>query len=206
MKRKIVGLFVCMLLISTVLPVAGDEITVKNTFNNGLNKIKNTNCLVIGYTNYTFIRPFPTLLFDFPRLSPWLFNNTLLRSLLAYPYVIRVKIPTRFGAHADIGGRSRFTEYGNITYDYYKPAFGWICTIGSNGVQTCNGKFYGNISCDYTKSVRPDDDEIYGELWDAVGIKGFIGLYFYSLLGSEIKTFYLGFARKIDITENYPYP
>ena len=88
MKKKVIGLFVCMLLIVTVLPVTGDAVIDKNKFNNSLNEIKNANCLVIGYTNYTFIRPFPTLLFDFPRLSPWLFNNTLLRSLLVYPYVI----------------------------------------------------------------------------------------------------------------------
>ena len=205
MIRKIIGIIVCMLLIVIVSPVTGNIEVNEITLNNQLNKIHNVNCLVIGYSNYTFIRPFPTVLFDFPRISPWLYNNSLLSRLLIYPYAIRVKIPTRFAAHADIGGRVRFTEYGNISYDYYKPAFGRICTIGTDGIQTCNGSFYGNISCDYKKDVNPDDENIYGERWHAIGIKGFTGLYFYSFLGSEVRTFYLGFAKEVDFTDNYPY-
>jgi hypothetical protein len=145
-------------------------------------------------------------LFDFPGISPWLWNISLLRYLLIYPYIIRILIPIRFGAHADIGGRVRLTEYGNITYDYYNPAFGWIWTIGSNGVRTWNGKFYGNICCEYRKSVNPDNDETYGERWDAIGIKGFSGINFYykSLSSPHLKTFYLGYAKEVDITENYP--
>lgn len=203
--KKVVGIIVFMLLISSILSVTGNEVTDKTILNKPLNETNNVNCLVIGYTNYTFIRPFPTLLFDFPRISPWLYNNTLFSRLLIYPYVIRVLIPTRLGAHADIGGRVRFTEYGNVTYDYFTPAYGRIWTSGSNGVRTFNGKFYGNISCDYRKDVNPDDDNIFGERWDAVGIKGFTGIYFYSLLGSEIKNFYIGYAKEVDITEDYPF-
>jgi hypothetical protein len=55
--KKVVGMFVIILLICTVLPVTGNTETGKISLNNPLNKTNNVNCLVIGYTNQTFIAP-----------------------------------------------------------------------------------------------------------------------------------------------------
>lgn len=171
------------------------------------NESENVNCLIIGRTNWTFIRPYPLLLFDFPRISPWLWNNSLLQGLLSFTYLLRLLLPFRASTYAYFGERDRLTEYGNVTDDYFNPAGGWVWTIGSNGIQKWKGEFYGNLRYRYLKSVRPDNNNIYWESWDAVGIEDFTGitLNYLGMTEPTVKNSYLGFARQVSFNYSYPW-
>ena len=173
--------------------------------NQGAGEPGNVNCLVIGRTNQTFFRPYPVLLFDFPRISPWLWNNSLLAGLLIYPYLFRILLPFRFSTYTYFGSRYRITEQGNVTIDDIYSSSGWVWTIGSSGVKKWNGSFYGDLYCKYKKIVS-DNDHIW-ENWDPVGIDDFTGvnLNFLGKLEPSIKMFYVGFARQVSFNYSYPW-
>ncbi|MCK4416483.1 MAG: hypothetical protein KAU84_04945 [Thermoplasmatales archaeon] len=167
------------------------------------NKSGNTNCLVIGKTDYTYFRPFPALVIDIPifyTLLEYLYSiSSPIASILLLPYAFRVMQPLKFGSQAYFGQRYKLTEQGNVTRDDSYSSSGWVWTIGSNGIQKWNDTFYGNLYCKYQKKIYEDVDVIW-ENWDPVGVIGFIGIKI-GILSPDIDTFYIGFARKV----NYSY-
>jgi hypothetical protein len=165
----------------------------------------NTNCLIIGRTNWTCIRPYPVWI-DLPKISRFIHNRTILSQLFVIPIMLRILIPFRFNTDAYIGGRYRLTLSGNITRDVYSPAYGWIWTNGANGTQKWDGKFYGSLRYIYKKSVNPEPEMI-GELWDPIGIEDFTGLTFNFIgkIQSDIKQSYIGFARQVSFNYSYPW-
>jgi hypothetical protein len=169
------------------------------------NEADNTNCLIIGRTNWTSIRPYP-LWIDFPKISEFIHNNSILSQLLIFPILLRILIPFRFSTNAYFGGRYRLTVSGNVTHDVCNPAYGWVWTNGANGIQKWEGKFYGNLSCIYKKSVNPEP-KMTGELWNPVGIEDFTGLTFNYVgkLFSDVKQSYIGFARQVSFNYSYPW-
>ncbi|MCK4829030.1 hypothetical protein KA005_75605, partial [bacterium] len=173
--------------------------------NQGVGEPGNVNCLVIGRTDHTFFRPYPVLLFDFPRISPWLWNTSLLSGLLTYAYLFRILSPFRFSTYTYFGSRYRITEQGNVTYDDIYSSSGWVWTIGSSGVKKWNGSFYGDLYHKYKKIVS-DNDRIW-ENWDCVGIDDFTGvnLNFLGKLEPSFKTFYVGFARQVSFNYSCPW-
>lgn len=163
----------------------------------------NTNCLVIGFTNQTYFRPYPSLVMDIPFIYNLTFNSSFsdITCFLVLPYVLRTIQPFKLGPYAYFGGRIKFIENENIT-DYIYPSSGLILTYGSNGFKKWNGTFYGNLYTKYEKFQYNNYTSF--EIWSPVGIKGFIGINFLSLLSlnQDIPTFYIGFAREVNFTYN----
>jgi len=175
---------------------------------NNENNTGNTNCLVIGFTNETFFRPYPTI-YDIPIIN-YLMSNTSFGdyfNFLLWFYVIRASQPIKFGPYAWVGNRGRVTENGNVTYEWTNAPSGWVWTLGENGVRKWNGTFYGGLSTRYIKKVT--DNNTYAELWDLMGIRGFVGINLFSLRtfwkGNDVPTFYIGFAREINFTYSPPW-
>jgi hypothetical protein len=169
----------------------------------------NANCLVIGITNNTYFRPYPSLIMDIPILYNLAFNSSLrnITCFLALPYLFRTLQPFKFGPYAIIGGRTKFIEQGNITDDI-SPSSGLILTFGSNGFQKWNGSFHGGLNLNYKKFVYNNDTSL--ELWDPIGIVGFTGIDFFSTTSffigpNHIFQFYVGFAREANFTYSYPW-
>ena len=168
----------------------------------------NSNCLIIGLANMTYFRPFPTIL-DIPLIShlafdnssPWYFN------LLAFPYAFRTLQPFKFGPYAFIGGRLKETMNGSVTLDDIRPTVGWVWTFGANGSQKWKGSFFGNLSVRYQNGSFKWTTY---EWWDPIGIRGFVGINFFDLIsfsgGNHFPSIYIGFARKVGMTYEYPWP
>jgi len=173
------------------------------------NNTGNTNCLIIGIANETYFRPYPALIMDIPILYNLAFNSSLrnITCFLALPYVFRVSQPLKFGPYAYVGARFKLVEHGNTTEDLIHSSSGWVWTIGSNGFQKWNGTFYGGLYTKYKKIVH--NNYTSGETWDPVGIRGFVGINFFSLIsffgGYELPSFYIGFAREVNFTYSPPW-
>jgi hypothetical protein len=174
---------------------------------NNENNTGNTNCLVIGIANGTYFRPYPTI-FDIPIINYLVWDSILSDVLnpLDFFYVFRTLQPFKFGPYAYVGARYKHTEHANVTFDDIYSASGWVWTIGSNGFKKWNGTFYGGLYC--KKIVKNDSDSVF-EIWDPVGITGFIGINFFNFLSfcssNELPSFYIGFARQVNFTYNYPW-
>jgi hypothetical protein len=173
--------------------------------NNG-NTTGNTNCLVIGITNQTFFRPFPTI-YDIPIIHYLMFNTSfgVYFNFLVWFYAIRCFQPIEFGSFAYFGDRYKNVKNGNITYESIDASSGWVWTIGSNGYKKWNGTFYGGLFTKYQKS--DDDNDSYAEAWNPVGIRGFVGINlfnFHSLIDGP-PSFYIGFAREVNFTYSPPW-
>jgi hypothetical protein len=172
------------------------------------NETGNTNCLVIGFANETFFRPFPTI-YDIPIVYYLAFNTSFLDyfNFLLWFYAIRSIQPVKLGPYAWAGQRYKLVENGNVTYDYMAASSGWVWTLGTNGVRKWNGTFYGGLDTRYRKSVINNSN--YAEAWDPVGIRGFVGINVFSsiafLMGNYVPTFYIGFAREINFTYSPPW-
>lgn len=67
--------------------------------------------------------------------------------------------------------------YGGI------PAYGWIYTIGLNGIKNWEGDLSGGIG-----------STIFGE---SMGVTGFKGIKMRNLYSGEV--FYMGFARRVEV-------
>jgi hypothetical protein len=175
---------------------------------NNENNSGNTNCLVVGFANETFFRPFPTI-YDIP-IVYYLFFNTSFGdyfNFLIWFYVIRASQPVKLGPYAWVGGRDKLVENENVTYDSIHASSGWVWTLGVNGVQKWNGTFYGGLNTRYTKFII--DNDSYAESWDPVGIRSFVGINFFSIRTfwntNKLPTFYIGFAREINFTYTPPW-
>ena len=173
--------------------------------NNNENNSGNTNCFVIGITNHTFFRPYPTI-YDIPIIHYLTFNTsfgTIFNFLFGF-YTIRAFQPFKLGSYAYFGDRYKRVENGNITYENMYASSGWVWTQGAYGVKKWNETFYGGI---YTKYLKSDEDEDnYAEAWQPVGIRGFVGInLFNGFLSSENPTFYIGFAREVNFTYSPPW-
>ncbi len=166
----------------------------------------NTNCLVLGITDNTYFRPYPALVMDNPFIHNLAFNSSHrnITCFLALPYVFRLLQPFKFGPYVEIGNRVRFVEHENITDDI-SPSSGLILTYGSNGFKKWNGAFFGSLNPNYQKFVYNNYTSL--ELWDPVGMIGFTGINFLSVatLNQNIPTIYIGFAREVNFTYNYPW-
>jgi len=179
--------------------------------NNNENNSGNANCLVIGMTNNIFFRPYPALIMDIPILSNLVFNSSLrnITWFLALPYLFRFLQPFKFGPYAYVGARYKLVEQGNITEDNSYFSTGWVWTLGSNGFKKWNGTFYGGLYTKYEKFVNNNYSSF--EIWDPVGMVGFIGIDFFSGTSfiinphNGIPQFYIGFAREVNFTYNYPW-
>lgn len=172
------------------------------------NNSGNTNCLVIGFANETFFRPYPTI-YDIPIIYYLRFNTSFGEyfNFLIWFYAIRATQPLKLGPYAWVGGKGRLVENGNVTQEYTHASSGWVWSLGSNGLQTWNGTFYGGLNTRYQKIII--DNESYVEDWNPVGIIGFVGMNFFSLRtfwnANKLPTFYIGFAREINLTYTPPW-
>ena len=174
--------------------------------NNNENNSGNTNCFVVGITNNTFFRPFPTI-YDIPIVYYFMFNTSIgsYFNFLAWFYAIRSSLPFKIGPYAYFGDRYKSVENGNITYEDIDASSGWVWTNGLDGVKKWNGTFYGGL---YTKYLKSDeDDNNYAEAWQPVGIRGFVGINLFNFIsvGNDISTFYIGFAREVNFTYSPPW-
>ena len=175
------------------------------------NNSGNNNCLVIGMTNNIFFRPYPALIMDIPILSNLVFNSSLrnITWFLALPYLFRLLQPFKFGPYAYVGYRYKLVEQGNITEDNIYSSTGWVWTLGSNGFKKWNGTFYGGLYTKYEKFVHNNYSSF--EIWDPVGMVGFIGIDFFSGTSfiinpyNGIPQFYIGFAHEVNFTYSYPW-
>lgn len=172
----------------------------KNAKNTG-----NSNCLVVGMTNNTFFRPYPTI-YDIPIIHHLFFNTSFgnIFNFLIWFYAFRAFQPLKFGPFAYFGERYKLVENGNITYEHFGASSGWVWTKGTNGVKKWNGTFYGGL---YTKYLKSGEDENnYAEVWQPVGIRGFVGInLFNDLPGGEIPNIYIGFAKEVNLTYSPPW-
>ena len=161
----------------------------------------NTNCLVVGIATQTYFDPFLVLV-DIPIIYHVLFNSNVSKyfSFLALFPLIHISQPFKFGTPAYVGGRYKSVIDGNITDKIYSSS-GLVWTIGSNGIKKWNGSFYGGLYTKYMKTVYENNSY---ELWDPVGIRGFVGINFFNsvtfFFGNEFPSFYIGFAREINFT------
>jgi hypothetical protein len=160
----------------------------------------------MGITNNTFFRPYPTI-YDIPIIHYLFFNTSFgnFFNFLIWFYAIRAFQPFKLGSYAYIGERYRLVENGNITYDHERASSGWVWTQGTNGVKKWNGTFYGSI---YTKYLKSDGDEKnYGEAWQAVGIRGFVGINIFNAVafGNEKSLVYIGLAKEVNLTYSPPW-
>ena len=175
---------------------------------NNENNIGNTNCLVIGFTNETFFRPYPTI-YDIPIIYYLRFNTSFFHeylNFLLWFYVIRAYQPFKFGPFAIFGSKFRLVENGNMTQEEMHASSGWVWSLGLNSIRKWNGTLYGGLNTRYKKIIL--DNESYIEDWYPVGIKGFVGISFFSLIGEfnyTVPTFYIGFAREINFTYSPPW-
>jgi hypothetical protein len=176
---------------------------------NNENNTGNTNCLVIGIANETYFRPYPALVMDIPFLHNLAFNHSgpSITTILAWPYLFRVSQPLKFGPYAYVGARFKVVEHGNTTHDRIDASSGWVWTIGSNGFKKWNGTFYGGLYTKYEKFVN--NNYSYGEAWDPVGIRGFVGINFFNFIssfgGNKLPSIYIGFAREVNFTYSPPW-
>ena len=176
---------------------------------NNENNTGNTNCLIIGIANETYFRPYPALVMDIPILYNLAFNSSLrnITCFLALPYVFRTLQPLKFGPYAYVGARFKLVEHGNTTKDLIHSSSGWVWTIGSNGFKKWNGTFYGGLYTKYKKIAH--NNYTSAEIWDPVGIRGFVGINFFNFItffgGNELPSFYIGFARDVNFTYSPPW-
>ena len=172
------------------------------------NNTGNTNCLVIGFANETFFRPYPTI-YDIPFIYYLRFNTSFGEyfNFLLWFYVFRASQPIKFGPYAWVGGRNKLVENGNVTREDIHASSGWVWTLGGNGVQKWNGTFYGGLHTRYLKILITINSYI--EDWNPVGIRGFVGINFLSFRtfwnANKSPTFYIGFAREINFTYTPPW-
>ena len=168
---------------------------------NNENNFGNTNCLVIGITNWTYFRPYPALVMDIPFLYNLAFNSSLrnITCFLGLPYLFRLLQPFKFGPYVEIGGRTKLVEYENITDDI-SPSSGLILTYGSNGFNKWAGAFFGSLDMSYKKFSYDNSTSL--ELWEPVGMVGFNGINLLSVvsLNQNIPMVYIGFAREVNFT------
>jgi len=175
---------------------------------NNQNYTGNTNCLVIGFANETFFRPYPTI-YDIPIIYYLMFNTSFGEyfNFLIWFYAIRSSQPFKLGPYAWVGARYKTVENGNVTHDSIHSSSGWAWSLGLNGVQKWNGTFYGGLNTRYQKTII--DNESYFEDWYPVGIIGFVGINFLSVRtfwdANKRPTFYIGFAREINFTYSPPW-
>ena len=171
------------------------------------NDTGNTNCLVVGIATETYFRPYPSLIMDIPIIDYLVFNSNFSKyfNFLAWFYVIRVFSPVKFGPYAYVGNRYKGVEDGNIT-DEISTSSGFVWTIGANGIKKWNGSFYGGLYTKYMKTVYENNTY---ELWDPVGIRGFVGINFFNFISflssNELPSFYIGFAREVNFTYSPPW-
>ena len=173
------------------------------------NNTGNSNCLIIGITNQTSFFPFPTIV-DFPLLIQMINNfytkHHIAAFFLTLPFLVRGLQPLKFGAKALIGRGLKETKNGNITIDSILPAYGWVWTYGTNGMQKWNGTFYGGL---YTISGNGSFDNTSWGNWACVGIQGFVGINYFNFISNlgnnKLASIYIGFARKVNMTYNAPW-
>jgi hypothetical protein len=174
--------------------------------NNNENNAGNSNCFVVGITNNTFFRPYPTI-YDIPIIYYLRFNTSFgdFFNFLIWFYVIRASLPFKLGPYAYVGERYKLVENGNTTYEHIDASSGWVWTNGLDGVKKWNGTFYGSLYTKYRKSS--EDDNNYAESWLPVGIRGFVGINLFNSIsmGTEKSTFYIGFAREVNFTYSPPW-
>ena len=179
---------------------------VQSTYENNSG---NTNCLVIGIANGTYFRPYPALVMDIPFLYNLAFNHSgpSITTLIALPYLFRESSPLKLGPYAYVGSRFKVVEHGNTTYDRIDASSGWVWTTGANGFKKWNGTFYGGLYTNYNKIVY--NSTSFKELWDPVGIRGFVGINFFNFItsfgGYRLPSIYIGFAREVNFTYSYPW-
>jgi hypothetical protein len=172
------------------------------------NNTGNTNCLVIGFANETFFRPHPTI-YDIPIIYYLMFNTSFGEyfNFLIWFYAIRSSQPLKLGPYAWVGARYKTVENGNVTHDSIHTSSGWVWSLGLNGVQKWYGTFYGGVNTRYEKIII--DNESYFEDWYPVGIIGFVGINFLSVRtfwdANKSPSFYIGFAREINLTYSPPW-
>lgn len=173
------------------------------------NNTGNYNCLVVGIANETFFRPFPALIFDIPIINylVWESNLSDILNPLAFFYALRSLQPFKFGPYAYVGVRYKLIENGNVTYDITHTSSGWVWTLGLNGVKKWNGTYYGGLYTKYKKFVNNNYSSF--EIWDPVGIRGFVGINFFNFISfgsqSKLPSFYIGFAREVNFTYSPPW-
>jgi hypothetical protein len=154
----------------------------KRMDNNG-----NTHCLIAGFTSNTyFIGPIGRILWYLSDFITWEYIlGIIVYFLLIAPYVWGI-IPLQFGYAIGIGA---FRDLG-FNPEYF-PANGRVYTIGSNGVISWNGSFYGHI---------PHFRFFHGYKECYPGVLGFTGVKI-GLLSSH---FYMGFAQHVKIDKERP--
>lgn len=173
--------------------------------NNNEKNTGNSNCFVVGITNNTFFRPYPTI-YDIPIINYLYFNTSFgnFFNFLVWFYVIRAFQPFKIGPFAYFGDRYKLVENGNIIFDDIDISSGWVWTQGTNGVKKWNGTFYGGLYMKYRKSGEDDDN--YAEAWQPVGIRGFVGINLLNdVLSSGIPNIYIGFAKEVNLTYSPPW-
>jgi hypothetical protein len=177
------------------------------TQKSNLNNTGNINCLVVGIATETYFRPYPSLVMDIPIIEYLVFDSNFSKyfNFLAWFYAIRVFTPVKFGPYAYVGNRYKAFEDGNLTDKIYSSS-GFVWTIGANGIKKWNGSFYGGLYTKYMKAVYENNSY---EIWDAVGIRCFVGINFFNCISfassNEFPSFYIGFAREINFTYNPPW-
>ncbi len=176
--------------------------TLQNTNENNSG---NTNCFVVGMTNNTFFRPYPTI-YDIPIIYYLYFNTSFgdFFNFLALFYLIRSIQPFKLGSYAYFGDRYKSVEDGNVTYEDMDASSGWVWTQGANNIKKWNGTFYGGLYTKYLKKYY-DDDNNYAEAWNPLGIRGFVGITLFNSDRNDISNFYIGFAREVNFTYSPPW-
>jgi len=134
-------------------------------------------CLIVGETSNTYFYPISIRLilqlYQLPYILTFIISQ--LSYLLLSPLILLwLKSPIVFGNNAILGNKD-----GMI----HSPSRGWIRTIGLNGINIWDGKFFGNI---------PLNDV------SCIGIRGFTGLSIYNDPDYS-DCFYLGYATQVKL-------
>ena len=159
----------------------------------GLSDNENFNCLIAGFTSHThFLGPIGRILYyliDFLPFGPLL--ALILVFLLSANYIWSI-VPLQFGYEIGIGFMTKLA----FDPEYY-PAKGRVYTIGSNGVISWDGAFYGHIP------LFPFAAGFSGYKYCFPGVLGFTGI----KIGFLSSHFYMGFAQQVKIDKERPeYP
>lgn len=146
-------------------------------------------CLVVGYADgYTYFEGIGARIlerlakFSYPEFDI-LFILSIFLWAITDSYLTQIK---RFAIADTIG-------YGLIDTNnsFYRPAEGWVNTIGLNGLHKTEGKFYGGLS-------TPPMRNLLGEMYSLPGIIGFQGIKLRATFSAG--RFYFGFALAAQFT------
>ena len=184
----------------------------KKNIKTGLNEnlesdfITNENCQISGETNGTFIfSPFTiglhNIMWSFwdiieklSEIFPWLNEGDFMMVILAISTMIVLKMDQErkkklfMGSEISLGAVELMSGYPPF------PSNGWVNTDGLNGKKNIEGNLYGQIS-DLTIFI------LFICVKYFIGVKGFNGI---RIEKENNKTFFMGYARKVEIGTEPP--